>query len=199
MRIGVLVSGRGSNLKALIAAAATRNYPAEVTLVCSNREAPALDVAREAGIPYAVFPREAYPSREARDLAMAIHLQQHRAELVICAGYDAVLHPSFTRQFEGRILNIHPSLLPSFGGTMDAPAQALAAGVRETGCTVHVVTDDVDSGPVLAQRIVPVLSGDTPEKLHARIQAEEHKLLPDIVRQIAEQTLTLPTARSAQR
>ena len=192
LRLGVLVSGRGSNLEALIEAAADPAYPAQIVLVCANKDAPALEHARTARIPWAVFHRADYPDRTARDLAMAIHLKQHRAELVVCAGYDEVLRSAFTRAFEGRIINIHPSLLPAFSGTMDAPARALEAGVRETGCTVHVVTDDVDRGPVLGYRIVPVMSGDTPDRLHARIQAEEHRLLPEVVRGIAEQTIALP-------
>lgn len=191
LRVGVLVSGRGTNLKALIEATHRRDYPAQVVLVCANRDAPALELARAQGIPWKVFHRADYPTRDARDLAMAVHLQQHRAELVVCAGYDEVLQPGFTRAFAGRIINIHPSLLPAFGGTMDAPARALDAGVTETGCTVHVVTDEIDAGPVLAYRVVPVISGDTPARLHARIQEEEHRLLPDIVRQIAERTIPL--------
>ncbi|HYM51614.1 MAG TPA: phosphoribosylglycinamide formyltransferase [Candidatus Limnocylindrales bacterium] len=191
LRVGVLVSGRGTNLRALIDATAARNYPAQIVLVCANKDAEALEHARAAHIPWAVFHRADYPDREARDLAMAVHLQQHRAELIVCAGYDEVLHPAFTRAFPGRIINVHPSLLPAFAGTMDAPARALAAGVKETGCTVHLVTDAVDQGPVLAHRVVPVVSGDTPARLHARIQAEEHRLLPEVVRGIAERTIAL--------
>jgi phosphoribosylglycinamide formyltransferase 1 len=194
LRIGVLVSGKGSNLKALIAACARPAYPAQIALVCANRDAPALTYAREARIPWAVFHRVDYPDRRARDLAMAVHLQQHRADLVVCAGYDEILDPAFTQAFKGRVLNIHPSLLPAFAGTMDAPARALAAGVAETGCTVHLVTDEVDAGPILAYRVVPVMSGDTPARLHARIQAEEHRLLPDVIRGIAERSIVLPTS-----
>ena len=192
LRLGVLVSGRGSNLRALIEAASAPAYPAQIVLVCANKEAPALEHARAAGIPWAVFHRADYPDRTARDLAMAVHLQQHRTELVVCAGYDEVLRPAFTRAFSGRIINVHPSLLPDFAGTMDAPARALAAGVGETGCTVHLVTDEVDRGPVLGYRVVPVVSGDTPDRLHARIQAEEHRLLPEVVRGIAERRIPLP-------
>jgi formyltetrahydrofolate-dependent phosphoribosylglycinamide formyltransferase len=117
---------------------------------------------------------------------MAAALKARSVDLVVCAGYDAILSPGFTRQFPGRILNVHPSLLPAFKGSMDAVDRALAAGVSETGCTVHLVTDNVDAGPILGQRRVPVLSGDTPARLHARIKAEEHRLLPEIVKQIAE-------------
>ena len=183
--IAVLVSGRGSNLKALLDAAASDGFPARIAVVCANKEAPALQYANEASIPTGIFPRQDYPTRSERDQAMARFCQSHGAELVVCAGYDAVLAPAFTAAFPGRIINVHPSLLPAFSGSMDAPARALAAGVAETGCTVHLVTDDVDQGPVIAQRRVPVLSGDTPQRLHARIQAEEHRLLPEVVREFA--------------
>jgi phosphoribosylglycinamide formyltransferase-1 len=120
-------------------------------------------------------------------------LRQHGVELVVCAGYDAILERTFTREFAGRIINIHPSLLPEFAGTMDAVARALEAGVAETGCTIHVVTKDVDQGPVLARRRVEVRPDDTVEGLRDRIQAEEHSLLPEVVRRIAGQVLPLPT------
>ncbi len=191
LRVGVLVSGQGSNLQALISAALDPDYPAQVVMVCANRDAPALDHAKSAGIESAAFLRSDFPSRDARDQAMAKALKMFAVELVVCAGYDAILSPEFTRQFPGRIVNVHPSLLPAFKGSMDAVDRALAAGVSETGCTVHLVTDDVDAGPILGQRRVPVLSGDTPARLHARIKAEEHRLLPDIVRQIAEREPSL--------
>jgi len=186
LRVGVLVSGQGSNLQALISASRAPGYPAQVVIVCANRAAPALDHARSAGIETAAFLRANFPSRDARDQAMAAALKARSVELVVCAGYDSILTPGFTGQFLGRILNVHPSLLPAFKGSMDAVDRALATGVSETGCTVHLVTDDVDAGPILGQRRVPVLSGDTPARLHARIKAEEHRLLPEIVRQIAE-------------
>ena len=192
LRLGVLVSGKGSNLEALVQATARPDYPAQIVLVCANKDAPALEHARAGRIPWAVFHRSDYPDRAARDLAMAVHLHQHRAELVVCAGYDEVLQSGFTQAFPGRIINVHPSLLPAFSKTMDAPARALEAGVAETGCTVHVVTDEVDAGPVLAYRVVPVVSGDTPARLHARIQAEEHRLLPEVIRDIAERRIPLP-------
>lgn len=191
LRVGVLISGRGSNLKALIDAAAEPEYPARIVVVCANRLAPGLDHARRAAIPTAVLLREDYPSREARDLALAQELEAHAIDLIVCAGYDAILAPAFVRRFSGRILNLHPSLLPAFAGCMDAPARALRAGVTETGCTVHLVTDDVDGGPILAQRKVPVEPGDSPEHLHARIQVEEHRLLPEVVRRLAAEPLPL--------
>ena len=193
LRVGVLVSGRGSNLQALIEAAKDPMYPARVVMVCANRDCAALELAKKAGISREVFRLANFPDRKARDLAMGKTLRMHDVELVVCAGYDAILERVFTRQFEGRIVNIHPSLLPDFAGTMDAVAMALQAGVKETGCTVHLVTDDVDQGPILAQRRVEVLPDDTVESLRERIQAEEHLLLPVVVKRLAGQPLPLTT------
>lgn len=188
----MLVSGRGSNLEALLHASAAPDYPAQVVVVCANRDAPALERARQAEVPHMVFGRAEFPSREARDTAMADLLAAARVDLVVCAGYDAILSPAFVDRFAGRIINTHPSLLPQFAGCMDAPARALAAGVRETGCTVHVVTNAVDAGPILAQRTVRIRAGDSAESLHQRIRAAEHRLLPEVVRQLAEQPSPLP-------
>lgn len=192
LRVGVLVSGRGSNLQALLRACADPDFPALVVIVCSNREAPALDHAQRAGIAHPVFPRAAFATREARDLTMAAALAATGVELVVCAGYDAILSPPFVDRFAGRIINTHPSLLPQFAGCMDAPARALAAGVSETGCTVHLVTNAIDAGPILAQRTVPIRPSDTAESLHDRIRAAEHQLLPEVVRQLAERLSPLP-------
>ncbi len=192
LRVGVLVSGRGSNLQALIQAAKDPLYPARVVMVCANRDCAALEIAKKAGVTRHMFRLADYPDRSARDLAMVKTLRLHGVELVVCAGYDAILEHSFTRQFPGRIINIHPSLLPEFAGTMDAVAMALESGVAETGCTVHVVTDDVDRGPIVAQRRVEVRADDTVESLRERIQAEEHLLLPVVVKRLAGQVLPLP-------
>lgn len=192
LRVGVLVSGRGSNLLALIQAARDPNYPARVVLVCANRGCPALEIAKKGGVSRQVFRLTDYPDRKARDRAMATALRMHDVELVVCAGYDAILERTFTGEFAGRIINIHPSLLPQFAGTMDAVSMALEAGVAATGCTVHVVTKDVDQGPILAQRQIEVRSDDTVETLRARIQAEEHDLLPMVVKRIAGEVLPLP-------
>jgi len=189
--VGVLVSGRGSNLQALIEAGKDPLYPARVVTVCANRDCAALELAKKAGISREVFRLANFPDRKARDLAMAKTLRMHDVELVVCAGYDAILERAFTRQFEGRIINIHPSLLPEFAGTMDAVAMALQSGVTETGCTVHVVTDNLDQGPILAQRRVEVRADDTVEGLRQRIQAEEHTLLPEVVKRLASQPLPL--------
>ena len=191
LRVGVLVSGQGSNLRALIEAARDPLYPARVATVCANRECPALELAKKNRISRQVFRLADYKDRKHRDLAMAKVLKFHGVELVVCAGYDAILERAFIREFPGRIINIHPSLLPEFAGTMNAVAMALEAGVTETGCTIHVVTNDVDEGPVIAQRRVEVRPEDTVESLRARIQAEEHILLPVVVKRIAGQPLPL--------
>ena len=192
LRVGVLVSGRGSNLEALIQATRDPLYPARVAVVCANRECPALEVAKKAGITRQLFVLSRYADREARDRAMAQLLQDHGVELVVCAGYDAILEKPFTRRFGGRIINIHPSLLPEFAGTMDAVAMALESGVTETGCTVHLVTDDVDAGPILAQDRVEVRLDDTVDSLRQRIQGKEHVLLPAVVKRLAGQPLPMP-------
>ena len=192
LRIGVLVSGRGSNLQALIDAANDPQYPAQIVLVCANRACTAIEIAQRAELPVQLFRLSQFADRKARDMAMAQSLQRNGVDLVVCAGYDAILTSDFIDAFSGRIINIHPSLLPEFAGTMDAVSMALAAGVAESGCTVHVVTDEVDGGPILAQRRVAVRSNDTIETLRARIQREEHQLLPEVVKRMANQALPLP-------
>lgn len=191
LRVGVLVSGQGSNLGALLEATRDPHYPARVVAVCANRECPALEIAKKNRISRQLFRLADYQDRKHRDLAMARMLKFHSVELVVCAGYDAILERAFIREFPGRIINIHPSLLPDFAGTMNAVAMALEAGVTETGCTIHVVTNDVDQGPILAQRRVEVQADDTVDSLRARIQAEEHILLPVVVKRLAGQPLPL--------
>ena len=174
--IGVLVSGAGTNLQALLDAGLT------VCAVASNRrDAPAL--ARAPHLPTASFELREYASRAERDTAMAGWLHEHGVELVVLAGYMHILTPRVLDAFPGRVVNVHPSLLPDFPGG-HAVADQLAAGVAEAGATVHVVDEGVDTGPILLQERVPVLPGDTVETLHARIQAVEHRLLPLAVRLI---------------
>lgn len=176
--IGVLVSGAGSNLQALIDA----QLP--VAAVASNTPgAPALARADAAGAATAVFPLEDYPTRDARDAAMADWLLAHGVSLVVCAGYMHLLSPCFLERFPDSVVNVHPALLPSFPGA-HAVEDALSAGVEETGASVHLVDEGVDTGPVLRQEAVPVLPGDTVETLHARIRAVEHRLLPEVVREL---------------
>lgn len=177
--IGVLASGEGSNLQALLDA----DLP--VVAVASNlAAAPALARGAAAGVATAAFQLERYPDREARDEAIAEWLAGHGVTLVVCAGYMHLLGARFLRRFPGRVVNIHPSLLPAFPGA-HAIEDALAAGARETGATVHLVDSGIDTGPVLRQESVPVLAGDTPSTLRARIQAVEHRLLPDVVKELA--------------
>lgn len=174
--IGVLVSGRGSNLQALF------DDGLPITAVASNRPgAGALDRAHAADVEAAVFPLEDYGDREQRDLAIADFLAEYGAELVVLAGYMHLLTPPFLDRFPGRIVNVHPSLLPSFPGA-HAVDDALAHGVKVTGVTVHLVDEGLDSGPILLQEAVRVEDGDTPDSLHARLQAVEHRLLPRAVR-----------------
>lgn len=172
--IGVLVSGSGTNLQALLDA----DLP--VVAVASNVPGVrALVRAEAAGVPTAVFRLEEYPSREARDLAMAGWLEGQGASLVVCAGYMHLLTPAFLERLPA--INVHPSLLPLFPGTT-AVEDALTAGVDETGVTVHRVDEGVDTGPILAQEPVPILPGDTPETLRERLHEVEHRLLPETVR-----------------
>jgi phosphoribosylglycinamide formyltransferase-1 len=176
--IGVLVSGSGSNLQALIDA----GIP--ITAVASNvAGATALARAASVGAPTAVFPLDAYPDRDSRDADMADWLVAHNVELVVCAGYMHLLRPAFLFRFPGRVVNVHPALLPAFPGA-HAVEDALAAGAAHTGATVHLVDEGVDTGPVLAQDAVAVLPGDTAETLHARIRVVEHCLLPAVVKEL---------------
>jgi phosphoribosylglycinamide formyltransferase 1 len=183
LKVGVLISGRGSNLRALIEAAADPAYPAEITLVISNRpEAPGLASAARAGIAHRVI---ADPRRQAFAAAADAALRQSGVALVALAGYMRILDSSFVAAWRDRLVNIHPSLLPSFPG-LHAQRQALAAGVRFSGCTVHFVRDAVDTGPIIAQAVVPVLGGDDEASLSDRILAAEHRLYPLAVRLFAE-------------
>ncbi len=180
-RLGVLVSGKGSNLRNLV----ERGY--RVVAVATNRPScGAAAFARERGLPLGEFSQRRFGSVEERDAAMQVWLQGHGVELVVNAGYDRILTPGFVAAFRDRIINVHPSLLPAFAGGMDAVERALARGVAITGCTVHVVTEEVDAGPILVQAAVPVLPGDTVETLRARIQAEEHRILPEAIELLAQ-------------
>jgi len=182
----VLASGRGSNLQALIDACAANELDARIVLVLSdNPAAAALERARAASIQAAVIERKNFGSREAFDKALADAVQQAGAELVCLAGFMRILSGVFLERFGGMIINIHPALLPAFPG-LDAQRQALAHGVKITGCTVHFVDEGVDTGPIIVQEPVRVEPGDTVETLSARILDQEHKLYPEAVRLIAE-------------
>jgi formyltetrahydrofolate-dependent phosphoribosylglycinamide formyltransferase len=177
-RTSILISGRGSNMAALIAAAAEPAFPAEIALVISNDpEANGLKMAAQNGIPTRVIAQKDYSSREEHDAAIDAALREHGSELVCLAGYMRRLTAGFVEKWSGRMLNIHPALLPAFKG-LDTHAAALAAGVRIHGCTVHFVTAEVDAGPIIAQAAVPVLAEDDEARLAARVLKAEHRLYP---------------------
>ncbi len=185
VKVGVLISGRGSNMAALIEVARDPAYPAEIAVVISNRpQAPGLDVARAAGVEAVAIDHQPYgkdaQSREAHERAMDQALRDRGVEVVCLAGYMRVLTPWFVHAWAGRLLNIHPSLLPHFPG-LDTHRRALEAGHAEAGCTVHLVTEGVDEGPILGQARVPVLEGDTEETLAARVIEAEHTLYPRVL------------------
>jgi formyltetrahydrofolate-dependent phosphoribosylglycinamide formyltransferase len=185
-RTAVLISGRGSNLAALLAAAREPDYPAEIALVVSNRpEAPGLGHAAAARVPSVVMDHRRYGAdRAAHEAAVDAVLRQARIELVCLAGYMRLLTPFLVEAWAGRMLNIHPSLLPAFPG-LNTHARALAAGVKLHGCTVHLVTEAIDDGPILAQAAVPVLPDDRDDTLAARVLVQEHIIYPLALREVA--------------
>ena len=179
--LGVLISGRGSNLKAIIDAIARRELDASIAIVISNRaDAPGLDHARQAGIETLVLSHKRYSTREDYDRALVAELRQRGVELVCLAGFMRLLSPVFVDAYPNRILNIHPSLLPKFPG-LHPQQQALDHGASESGATVHFVNNDLDAGPIVLQRAVPVLPGDTERTLAERILQVEHTLYPEAI------------------
>ena len=196
LRVGVLVSGRGSNLQALLDASARPDYPAEVVVVLSDRErAAALERARAAGVEALYVNPKDFADREAFDLALVRELTARRVGLVCTAGFMRILSVAFTRAFAGRVMNIHPSLLPAFPG-LHAQRQALDHGVKIAGATVHFLDDGaVDTGPIILQSSVPVQPDDTEDTLAARILTEEHRLYPEAVRLFAEGRLAIAGRR----
>jgi phosphoribosylglycinamide formyltransferase-1 len=189
VRTAVLISGRGSNLAALLAAAADPAYPAEITLVLSNRpDAPGLTLARDAGVRTVALAHADYESRKAFDRAMHGALEAHGTEFIAMAGFMRLLSPWFCAAWQGRLINIHPALLPSFRG-LDTHARALAAGVKIHGCTVHHVVPEVDAGPIIGQAAVPVLPDDTEATLAARVLAAEHRLYPLALARVTGKTM----------
>ena len=177
-RVAVLISGRGSNMDALVAAAAQPGYPAEIVAVFADKaDAGGLASAAAAGIPARAVPRKAYPDRAAFEAALDAAIREAGTEFICLAGFMRILSADFVARWPERILNIHPSLLPSFRG-LDTHARALEAGVRIHGVTVHIVTASLDDGPILGQAALPVLENDTPESLARRVLALEHRLYP---------------------
>ena len=186
-RVAVLISGRGSNMAALIEAAAAPDYPAEIAIVVANRaNAAGLKIAETAGVATLVVDHTRYgKDREAFERAIDAALAAGRIELVCLAGFMRLLTPWFVRRWEGRLINIHPSLLPAFKG-LDTHARALEAGAAVHGASVHFVVPEVDSGPVIMQARVPVVAGDTPDTLAQRVLAAEHRLYPLALKLVAE-------------
>ncbi|CAH1660329.1 phosphoribosylglycinamide formyltransferase 1 [Hyphomicrobiales bacterium] len=186
LRTAVFISGRGSNMTALVEAARAPDFPAEIALVLSNRaDAAGLAYAGEAGIATAVVDHKPFNGdREAFERAIDAVLVEHGVELVCLAGFLRVLTPWFVTRWAGRLINIHPSLLPAFRG-LDTHARALAANVRLHGCTVHFVTPELDDGPVIAQAAVPILEGDSPGTLARRVLAQEHVIYPAALARVA--------------
>jgi phosphoribosylglycinamide formyltransferase-1 len=196
VRTAVLISGRGSNLGSLIEAARAPDYPAQIVLVISNKaEAGGLTIAQRAGIPTKVIPHKEFASREDFDAAIDAALREADVSLVCEAGFMRIHSEWFVKRWEGRILNIHPSLLPAFPGVR-VHEQALAAGVKVSGCTVHFLTAELDSGPIIAQTSVPVLPGDTAETLAARVLEQEHDLYPEALKLVAEGKVKLENGRA---
>ncbi len=185
-KVAVLISGRGSNMQSLVHACVDPDYPAEIVLVLSNRaDAAGLDFAREAGIPTAVISHRDFPDRAAFDAAMEEEILRQGAELICLAGFMRLLDSRIIEAWQDRMINIHPSLLPSFKG-LDTHERALEAGVKLAGCTVHFVRPEMDTGPIIAQAAVPVLPDDTADSLAARILEQEHLIYTMALRLVSE-------------
>jgi phosphoribosylglycinamide formyltransferase-1 len=194
VRLGILISGRGSNFEAIANSIARRKLDAEIAIVISNRaDAAGLEIARQRGIPMRVI-ASAGLEREAYDKLVIEELRTHDVELVCLAGFMRLLSAHFIRAFHNRILNIHPSLLPAFPG-LDAQRQALEHGVKITGCTVHFVDEFLDSGPIIIQSAVPVLDNDTVESLSARILTQEHLIYSKAIQYIVEERASIEGRR----
>ena len=187
----ILISGRGSNMQAIVDAAAAENWPARIAAVISNRpDAAGLAWAQSRGIATQAVDHRSFPTREAFDSALAEAIDAHRPDAVALAGFMRVLTEGFVKRYEGRLLNIHPSLLPAFPG-LKTHRQALAEGVKEHGCTVHFVTPQLDHGPVIARAVVPVLPGDDEASLGARVLEQEHRIYPQALRWLLEDRLVV--------
>jgi phosphoribosylglycinamide formyltransferase-1 len=194
-RIVILISGRGSNMQAMLKVAAAERWPAQIAAVISNQPTAAgLDVARAAGIASSAINHRDYPDREQFDAALAELIDQHSPDLIVLAGFMRILTPGFVNRYFGRLINIHPSLLPSFPG-LRTHQQAIDAGVKVHGATVHFVTAELDHGPIISQATVPVLDDDTEDTLAARVLEQEHRIYPQAVRDLMSDTLKLVDGR----
>ena len=184
-RVGILISGRGSNMRAIVEAARNPDYPCEVICVVSNRpDAGGLEYARDQMIAAEAIDHKNYKTREEFDSVLNQYLQSQNLDIIACAGFMRIMTPVLIKPWEGRMINIHPSLLPLYRG-LHTHERAIAAGDKEHGCTVHFVTTELDDGPIIAQARVPILSGDTADILSARVLVEEHKLYPVALAKVA--------------
>ncbi len=197
-RLVVLISGRGSNMQTIVNTVRGQELPAEVCAVISSKPgSEGLEWAREQGIPIEAVSHRDYPTRDAFDAALAAAIDAYRPDYVLLAGFMRVLTPKFVEHYNGRLINIHPSLLPVFPG-LHTHQQALAVGVQWHGCTVHFVTPVVDHGPIIAQGVVPVQSDDTPDTLAERVLRVEHRLYADVVRWLAQGLISLDAMQRVQ-
>jgi phosphoribosylglycinamide formyltransferase-1 len=195
-RVAILISGRGSNMMSLIAAAREPDYPAEIACVLSNRpKAEGLFKAAGEGLPARAIDHQSFGAREGFEAELDAALRAFEVDLIACAGFMRLMTPGFVERWRDRMLNIHPSLLPAFKG-LDTHARTLAAGVKLTGCTVHIVRPEVDSGPIIAQAAVPVLDDDTAESLAARVLEAEHQLYPHALSLFASGAITVSGERA---
>lgn len=195
-KIAVLISGRGSNMSALIAACMDPGYPGQIAGVVSNRpDAPGLDTARRYDIPAVAIDQTAYADRAAHEAALIRALDEMAPDVVCLAGYMRLLSADFVRRFEGRLINIHPSLLPLFPG-LDTHKRAINAGMRIHGCTVHFVTDRMDEGPIIAQAAIALVPGDTPETIAERLLRAEHRLYPHALRLVLDGAVRMSNGRA---
>ncbi len=189
LKLAIFISGRGSNMKALVEACNAPDFPAEISLVLSNRpDAAGLDYAKEAGLKTAIVDNKNYKGRAAFEDALLDTLKDYDIDLICLAGFMRILTPHFIAPWKGKIINIHPSLLPDYKG-LNTHERVLADGKNETGCTVHHVVPDMDAGPIIVQKRVPVLEGDTPEALAARVLEQEHIAYPEAVTLLAEKNI----------
>ena len=193
--IVIVISGRGSNMAALVDASAAEGFPVRVAAVLSNRpDAPGLAKAAARGVPTRVIDHAGFADRESFDTALAAAIDAHSPDLIVLAGFLRILTDAFVRKYDGRMVSIHPSLLPAFPG-LQTHRRALERGVRVHGCTVHFVTPALDQGPIIAQAVVPVLDGDDEVSLAARVLLQEHRLYPQVVRWLAEGCMRLVDGR----
>lgn len=195
--LGVFFSGAGTNLNAILQACERGEIDAEVRVAITNRpQAAGCAYSRERGIPTVVFPRNDFPSREAQQAAMLAAAIAHGAELIVQVGFDQILNNAFVERFRNRMINLHPALLPAFGGGMHAVRDALEWGAKVTGATVHIATEDLDAGPIIAQEAVRIEEDDTEQTLLARVQEVEHRLVPAAIQLFAEDRVRVEGRRA---